>query len=161
MNELKYEYLIVCLLDPLLEGSEFIGWPLHITLIPTWIRTTKSQENIIKDIKKVVTEFKPFTVRGSLRTHFGWRESLPVTAVVSTELHDLHRALLAMLESYGYDLVQTNHIGTDYQPHVTKKGSAELKPNHEVLVDRIYLVRAPISNPRTRIKTVRAVLELN
>lgn len=160
MKESRFEYLLAFLLEPLPAGSQFIGWPLHITLVPSWFRTDKTEENVLKDISQVAARFKPMEIRGSVRTYFGWREEVPVTAVVSPELHDLHRALYEMLEKYKYGLIQNKHMGADYQPHVTKKGSSEFKPNHVVTLDRIYLVKAPISNPRTRTKTVVGVVEL-
>lgn len=148
------------MLEPLDNGQQFIGWPLHITLVPTWFRTSKSAAAILGDVSGVAEAFQPFAVRGIQRTQFGWRGSVPVTAVVSPLLHDLHRGLLAILRAGPYSLLQTKHMGESYQPHVTKKGNAEFKPGHEIMFDRVYLVKAPIGNPRTRVKTVIGTIEL-
>lgn len=148
------------MLEPLDNGEQFIGWPLHITLVPTWFGTAKSAAAILGDVSGVAEAFQPFAVRGIQRTRFGWRGSVPVTAVASPPMHDLHRGLLAMLQAGPYTLLRTNHMGDSYQPHVTKKGSAEFKPGHEVMLDRIYLVKAAAGNRRTRVKTIIGTIEL-
>lgn len=154
-----HEYLLAFILEPLEKGSQFIAWPLHITLVP-WFRTAHKEAQILYDTKTAVEQFEPFTVRGVQRAQFGWRGSVAVTAVASPALHDLHRALLGTLERGQYQLMNTRHMGDSFQPHVTKKGNVEFKPGHELLLDRVYLIKAPISNPRTRTKTVTGVVEL-
>lgn len=154
------EYLLAFILEPMEKGEQFVGWPLHITLVPTWFRAHRPEARILLDLQTALEPFKPFTVRGISREQFGWRGQVQVTALASSELHDLHRALLVMLGNSSYKLVKTNHMGDSYQPHITKKGNAEFKPGHELLVDRVYLVKAPIANPRTRTKTVAGIVEL-
>lgn len=154
-----HEYLIAFMLEPMDKGDTFIRWPLHITLVP-WFRTPNETAQIVYDISDAATKFKPISSRGIQRARFGWRRKVQVTALASSELHDLHRQLLSMLENKGYNLVDKKHTGVSYQPHITKKGNAEFKPGHELIVDRIYLIKAPIANPRTRTKKVTAVIEL-
>jgi 2'-5' RNA ligase len=155
----NHEYLLAVLLDPLEKGEQFVRWPLHITLIP-WFRTALPERQILFDIQAVCEAFEPFGARGVSREQFGWRGTRAVTALASPDLHDLHRALLERLKNGPYQLQQDKHIGDSFQPHVTKKGNAELKPGHEIAVDRIYLVKAPLKNPRTRTKTIVSSIEL-
>lgn len=149
------EYILAFFLDPQEQGEQFIKWPLHITLVP-WFRSEFGTQRLWKDINAITSGIKWFPARGIARSLFGRRGDVAVTEVVSSQLHDLHRALMTIFDNDAYNMTAADHTGVNYSPHVTKKGSAELKPGHEVVVDSVYLIEAPINNPRTRTKTILA-----
>lgn len=154
------EYLLAFMLEPLDKGDQFIGWPLHITLVP-WFRTDYGSEHVTRDIEKAASGIDQFTVTGIMRSMLGGQRNVPVTDVASSDLHDLHRALLTVFENDAYSLSDSKYTGVNYRPHVTKKGNAEFKPGHVILFDSVYLVSAPLKNPRTRTKTVIARIVLD
>lgn len=155
-----HEYLLAFMLEPLEKGDQFIGWPLHITLVP-WFRSNFGSEHVARDIEATILGTDRLTVRGITRSMLGRQRNVPVTDVVSSDLHDLHRKLLTVFDNDAYTLSDSKYTGANYRPHVTKKGNKELKPGHEIEIDSLYLVSAPLKNPRTRTKTVIARIALD
>lgn len=157
-SKFDYEYLVAFLLEPMQPGETFVGWPLHITLIPSWIRLN-NEEKLVQGLRKVAKNFQPFTAVGTIKTWFGRHKKLPVTLVEATTLYDLHGALLAFLKQQNYVFQNTKYMGRDYTPHVTKKKNSELKPGEQLLIDRFEVFKAPATDPLERQKTLVATFE--
>lgn len=140
------EYLIAHILEPLPKGSEFVSWPLHITIVPWFIGP---DDDAIKAMRKVTAQTRPFTIATDGQEFFGPKRDKPVRIMRhETDLHQLHNDLLDSLAGYGLILNSTVHTDTGYRPHVADKQNHTLGEGEVLCIDRVELIEADKNQPR-------------
>lgn len=138
--------MIAHILEPLPKGSEFVSWPLHITIVP-WFGG--SGDNAIKAMRAVVRQTQPFTIGTGSREFFGSKRDKPVRLMRHEDkLHQLHNNLLDSLAGYGLTLNSTVHISAEYRPHVIDKQNQALGEGEELRINRVELIEAGKEQPR-------------
>jgi 2'-5' RNA ligase len=140
------------MLEPIVIGTRFTSWPLHITLMP-WF-TAPDLETIESVLRPVVSLLSPFSVEVGERDYFGQRK-LPVKLFKpSPQLHALHGLLLSKFEEQGWPIIG-RYTGQHFKPHVTQK--AGMDAEGKLLIDAIYIAQAMPQNYRQ----IVARMELN
>ena len=136
MNESKdsHEFVLVHMLEPVELGTQFTMWPLHMTLLP-WFNAP-SAEVVRKELVRALEAIKSLSLKIGEKEFFGQRK-LPVRLVVNTsELQNLHSALLKMVDENGWNL-QGRYTGGHFKPHVTNKSGKQAED--ELRVYSVYV----------------------
>lgn len=154
------EYILVLMLEPVLLGQQFVAWPLHITLMP-WFEIDVAEEKLAQLLEPIVKEHQALDLTAGEHAWFGPRQTVPVILVHKTaELQILHEAVLNLVHQHHWPLVASQYTGKQFNPHASKRRHTELLPETHLKVKEMYLVKAPIGDRLTRIKTVIAKLPL-
>ncbi|HSX44388.1 MAG TPA: 2'-5' RNA ligase family protein [Candidatus Saccharimonadales bacterium] len=154
------EYILAYVIGSLPEEKNFIAWPLHITLMPWFILDNqKSETEAAILLAELFAKYEPMQLKTSSQALFGPRNTVPVQEInTSPELQRLHNDVLKLLQDKQWDIAAKHYTGATFRPHITLKKGKQVP--HTLTLDKIHLVKAPIADPRTRVKKVMRVLPL-
>lgn len=124
-------------------------WPLHITLVPDFLPPHQLDEAGLSQMCLVLAQTqKPFYVNfGEQRDGFGEKPAQEVVGSNRTKLLTLHAAALDRLKQAGCELVDSNWVGRDYNPHCSSEKPVVLKLR--IVVNSLMLVRKVGSGSET------------
>lgn len=136
------KYVIVHLLHPLKEGTEFSmrDWPLHVTLSPRF-SVDLEQPGILDALQHVARNHGAIKTVVKNDEHFGQDARVHVAMAERTEkLIELHNQLLDVLEVFGADFDEPMYSRDGYRPHVTVQRSGRVHKGDELVIDSMSLV---------------------
>jgi len=153
------EYIVVAALRPLKVGEQFIGWPLHATIVP-WF-DSEDQSTAIASFKQANTSLGTVEARITADDYFGPRRNVLVHRLDASELYDIHNRLLDEIEKRGGDCPFPHYTRKHYRPHITHKQDCQLQIGDQITFSAVYLVRTNRNESRLRRqKEVMAVVQL-
>ncbi len=125
------------------------GWPLHVTFVPDFWLPGQLNEAGLASMCLIFTESqKPFYVNfGEQQGNFGAKPVQEVVGPNRTKLLILHTSALDELKRVGCELVSSDWVGKQYNPHTSVE--KEVDPRLRIMVNSLMLVRKVDSGSET------------
>lgn len=134
--------LLACLiLDKIKLHDRFSSWPLHVTLVPWFFLSAQNLHRFLVSMENTAKNYSPVVVTANRVSFFGAKSTIKVMELKPRPaLIQLHNELLNVTCSNGGALLDTNHIGPNFKPHISFKQGRALAINRSRICDTLYLI---------------------
>ena len=140
MGEYSQKYTIVSFVDTVPEGTVFhySDWPQHVTIVDTFA----CDLDAIMGIKEIGDATSPIEIAGDEHRVFNdLARDIPVTIMTrSTEITELHEALLDYLLGKGAVLNSPEYSLRGFLPHTAAKENSKIGIGTKVMLTSISIV---------------------
>ena len=160
MTRFTQKYTLVKFFDPIEEGCEFpsSNWPLHSTIIDTFAIDWVADE-MAANLADVLASYSVVNSEAKDDQYFGEDGQVCVTLLDRTDsLVNLHRNVLAVLESGGLVLNDPQFAYDGFLPHATVQKSGRLNKGDAIQLAALSIVDMfPDEDPYKRkvLKTIK------
>lgn len=109
-------------------GAAFTEWPLHFTVVPSFILDSADESCALDVVREVSSAIGSFKLELGEQAMYGPEEDVPVTEIYDTEdsLRRLHTDLITSLGAVGCHFKNLAYAFADYSPHITHKQGVSL-----------------------------------
>lgn len=156
----RNEHVIAIMLEPVMQGYEFVDWPLHITLA-SWFPCSDEQR-LDEILEQITKRHQPFNATVGEVADFGTKSYVPVNLVnENSELENLHRDIFNSLEQNGFSVHQKDFMGDGYKAHITQQKQGHMNSGDKLDISSFTAVKqVRLKKTGTMVKTIGKKYEL-
>jgi hypothetical protein len=156
-NSPQPDRILVGLIQPANQGTEFERIPLHVTLLH-WYSLPRGNQAVINNaLVNRTYRMAPLELIGEERDEFGPNHDVPVTKLRVGSLAAFHAMAIDIVENQGAS-VHSPYVRELYAPHVSDVGDEQFPIGGDpVVIDKVQLIAA---DRETGIRRVEEVFSL-
>jgi hypothetical protein len=150
MAETYPDMLLVCMLEPVEPGEEFLKVPPHVT-VQSWFSVPAKYEGaFLNGLINRVHELAPITITGGEKALFGYQGRVPVRKLARGigQLASLHEITGELITRYGD---QCNEADT-YEPHVSDVDGKSFAADETAVLKGLQMLRRSPGEPTRRVE---------
>lgn len=152
-----HAYLLALEIEPVEVNRVYVALPLHCTLMP-WFTSDHTPAEVLKAIADIAYTQPPVELISGPNDLFGLEKDVPVNLILNKEpVHELHMKLYEALKSLGIEDIQSQWIGPDYVPHVTRQSSGRFEEGRKHIARKLYLVEALVPDELQQKKIISKI----
>ena len=133
-------YLIAHMIDKVAVGTTVQKLPLHMTFVH-WFEINVSFEQIEVELKNLLQNQKPIRLSVRGEDLFGIHKNILVNRVLrDKELLELHKTIIALLDSLRVTHTNPQWTNDGWNPHVTHKQNQRMREGDEFLFNSVSII---------------------